>query len=117
MSPLLDAQGNPLPPTRPVPDVLDQLCDNRDRVPNAWNEVMNRYDALLAELEPASPVMLDLLSGKGQLDARTQDGQRLIRLAIDAAQMSLLLRRHAFRQSAREAERLEENGGERAPAG
>lgn len=111
MSPILDPQGNPLPSTRATPSVLDQMCNSRD-ANNAWPQVMERYDLLLQELEPAAGPMLDLLSGRGQLDATTPDGQRLIRLAIDNALMSLLLRRHAQRLAAKEADALDQNGGQ-----
>jgi hypothetical protein len=123
MSPILDASGQPLPsvtPTREV-DILAKFCETLD-ADKGWFKAGKRYEELLASLESAVPIMHGLLSGRAQLDARTPDGQALIRTVFDAVFMSLVFRRRAQEDQLAEDLKVAHNGGtaatnERAPHG
>lgn len=113
MSPILDPNGQPLPPTRPQPipaDMLDSICDHHDKQDN-WAQVNKRFEALLSWLEPNAPMLHGILSGKMGLDARTHEGQNLTRFCFDTAMMALILRKREQRIADARGEEVAENGG------
>ncbi len=114
--PILDAQGQPLPPSGaaavpPPVNVLDRLCQNRDEKEGAWDQAEERYEAMLRSLEPESGNMLEVLSGKRGIDATQPAGQLFVKTILDVTMMTLLFRHRAFREIAKQ-----QAEGERGPA-
>ncbi len=113
MSPILDPNGQPLPPTRPVAipaDLLEAICKHHDKAGD-WSKVNQRFEALLSWLEPNAPLLHGVLTGQAALDARTQEGQNLTRFCFDTAMMALVLRKREQRISDERNEAVAENGG------
>jgi hypothetical protein len=107
---VLDAQGNPLPGSGAVPDLLDQLVGFFDADPSTWIKLEGRFNELTALLEPRAAELHGVVSGQAFIDSSIDAGKVLGRMLADVVMMVLLMKRKDDREKARTVDQAAENG-------
>jgi hypothetical protein len=99
VSPILDAQGNPLPKEGDAPDLLDQVCDIFDQHEGSYARMETRFYELLALLTPRAAEIQGIVEGRSKINCDVPAGITLARMLSDVVMMCLVGTRHAKREA------------------
>lgn len=112
MSPILDANGQPLPSANPEARLgfLNGLYEATTKAGN-WGNVETRFEQLLTMFEPQAENFNDILMGKSAIDARGKEGREMVGCLVELAYVSLILRHRGQREAYEAGKKTDELGG------
>lgn len=114
---IADGTGQPIESGRVRHDALTNLANHYRVDPKKREMVEQRFDALLAWLQPHAEYLNALMAGRAELDATTAEGQILVQRVVDLACTSLLMKAMTEIDVQEEDAKVRENGGTKLETG